>query len=258
MSRPPTLSVSIVSHRQAALAANLLKDLERCHAVPLEVILTLNVPETLPFDPADLSFPVKIVHNAQRKGFGANHNAAFEAARGDYFCVLNPDIRIPRDPYPGLVQHLSGEDVGIVAPAVVNPAGALEDSARRFPTMWTLIRKACAGGTQVDYPVADAVMEPDWVAGMFLLFRSSVFRRMKGFDEGYFLYYEDVDLCLRLRAADYRVLWVPDVPVVHDARRESRRNLRYLSWHVRSVLRYLLVTRRCERAYLASQRESAR
>ena len=237
---------------------NLLRDLERCCSVPLEVILTLNVPETLPFDPGVFSFPVKVVHNAVLKGFGANHNAAFREARGEYFCVLNPDIRITEDPYPGLFEHLSGEDIGVVAPAVVNPAGALEDSARRFPTVWTLIRKACAGGTQIDYPVADAGMEPDWVAGMFLLFRSSVFRRMKGFDEGYFLYYEDVDLCMRLRAAGYRVLRVPDVPVVHDARRESRRNLRYLSWHVRSVVRYLLITRYRGRAYLASQRASAR
>jgi len=224
-----------------------MRDLERCTAVPLEVVLTVNVPEALPFDPRSFSYAVTVIENPAPKGFGANHNAAFRAARGDYFCVVNPDIRLQGDPFPGLLRHLADPRVGVVGPGVRNLAGDLEDSARRFPTLTTLVRKAFAKGTQIDYPLHDAPFEPDWLAGMFLLFRSATFREMGGFDEGYFLYYEDVDLCLRLRAAGYRAVWVPDVPVVHDARRESRRNLRYFSWHLRSILRYLLVSRRRSR-----------
>lgn len=244
MSRLPTLTVSIVSHGQAALAEHVMRDLERCTAVPLEVILTLNVPERLPFDPHGFSYPVTVLDNPMPKGFGANHNAAFRVARGEYFCVMNPDIRLDRDPYPGLVSQLTDAGVGVVGPAVTNPAGQMEDSARRFPTLWTLVRKAFVKGTHLDYALDRLPVEPDWLAGMFMLFRAATFREVGGFDEHYFLYYEDVDLCMRLRAAGYRVVWAPDVPVVHDARRASRRNVRYFSWHLRSVLRYLLVSRR--------------
>ena len=244
MSGLPTLTVSIVSHRQGALAAHVMHDLERCIAVPLEVILTINVPEALPFDPGDFGYPVKVIGNASPKGFGANHNAAFRAARGEYFCVMNPDIRLGADPFPGLLRELAKRKVGVAAPAVKSPAGTLEDSARRFPTVWTLANKAFSRGVQVDYPSPAGAFDPDWLAGMCLVFRTATFRELRGFDEGFFLYYEDVDLCMRLRAAGYTARWLPQVAVVHDARRESRRNLRYLAWHVKSVLRYLAVSRR--------------
>lgn len=244
MSGLPTLTVSIVSHGQAALAAHVMRDLERCTTVPLEVLLTLNVPESLPFDARDFGYSVKVIRNAAPKGFGANHNAAFRAARGGYFCVMNPDIRLGADPFPGLLRELAKPEVGVAAPAVKSPAGTLEDSARRFPTVCTLAKKALSRGVQVDYASADGAFDPDWLAGMCLVFRSDTFRELRGFDEGFFLYYEDVDLCMRLRAAGYTARWVPEVAVVHDARRESRRNLRYLWWHVKSVLRYLTVSRR--------------
>jgi N-acetylglucosaminyl-diphospho-decaprenol L-rhamnosyltransferase len=66
-----------------------------------------------------------------------------------------------------------------------------------------------------------------------------VFRELRGFDERYFLYYEDVDLCRRLRKRGYEVVLVPSASAVHDARRESHRNLRHLSWHLASIARFL-------------------
>lgn len=239
MSRLPTLTVSIVSHGQAALAGQVMRDLERCTAVPLEVVLTINVPEMLPFDPCGFPYPVTVLENQAPKGFGANHNAAFRAARGGYFCVMNPDIRLTGDPYPGLISQLSDARVGVAGPAVKNPAGQMEDSARRFPTLWTLVRKAFLKGTHIDYALDRSPIQPDWLAGMFMLFRAETFREVGGFDEGYFLYYEDVDLCWRLSRRGYHVVVDPAVTVVHEARRTSRRNVRYMQWHARSMSRFL-------------------
>jgi GT2 family glycosyltransferase len=73
---------------------------------------------------------------------------------------------------------------------------------------------------------------------MFMLFRSAVFAELQGFDERYYLYYEDVDLCRRLRGRGYDVRLVPSVSATHDARRESRRSLRHLRWHIASMLCY--------------------
>ncbi len=108
-------------------------------------------------------------------------------------------------------------------------------------TPWFLLRKSVGLVRGLDYEMSDATLSPDWVAGMFMLFRRNVYAEVGGFDERYFLYYEDVDLCRRLRRHRYDVRLLPEVSVVHDARRESRHSLRHLGWHLSSMLRYFLI-----------------
>ncbi len=239
MPQQPEISISIVSHRQGPLVKHLLSDLREHCATPLEVLLTVNVEETLPFDAAEFGFPVKIITNASAKGFAANHNAAFTHAGGEHFCVLNPDIRLERDPFPALFAQLADPKVGVVGPLILNPSGEIEDSARRFPTLFTILKKALLRRHGLDYEIMGASLFPDWIAGMFMVFRAGVFKELGGFDERYFLYYEDVDLCMRLRHAGYEVVLLPQVSAIHDARRRSHRNLRYLLIHATSLLRYL-------------------
>jgi hypothetical protein len=85
-----------------------------------------------------------------------------------------------------------------------------------------------------------SVFYPEWVAGMFMMFRNSAYKKLNGFDEHFFLYYEDVDICVRAWKVGLKVLACPSVSVVHDARRESRRNIRYLWWHLTSMIRYFV------------------
>lgn len=238
MNQPPVISISIVSHQQGELVAALLSDIAAYCTLPLEIMLTVNVPETLPFDAGSYPFPVKVINNTTRKGFGANHNAAFASSRSDYFCVLNPDIRFERDPFPALLAGLSDPLAGVIAPLVVGPDGRIEDSIRCFPAPLGIVRKVFSGKRAADYVIGHTDIRPDWVAGMFMLWRTDVFRRLEGFDEDFFLYYEDVDICARLQREGFRVLAVPDVSVTHYARRSSHRNMRYLRWHLTSMLRY--------------------
>jgi len=236
MNQKPAVSISIVSHGQGELVAALLSDISAHCTLPLEIILTLNIPETLTIDTGGCHFPVKIIRNTAQKGFGANHNAAFGHAAAAYFCVLNPDIRIARDPFPQLIELLADQSIGVAAPLIVNPAGGIEDSARRFPTPAGILRKLLSGSPGPDYVLGEAPVYPDWVAGMFMMFRVTVFRAVDGFDEGYFLYYEDVDLCWRMGCKGWRAALLPTAQAMHDARRTSHRNLRYLSWHGKSML----------------------
>ena len=227
----------MVSHAQGRLVRNLLEDLGGCNAVAFRVILTVNVPEELPFDAAAFPFPVRVRRNAAPRGFGANHNAAFAASGESYFCVLNPDIRLPQDPFPALLSRLQNPAIAAAAPLIRNPAGEIEDHARPFPTLPLLLKKLIE--TKNPAPPVGAPCQPDWIAGMFMLLRRDAFAAVGGFDEGYFMYYEDVDLCARLRAAGLRVEVDPAAGAVHDARRASRRSPRHMLWHASSIARFL-------------------
>lgn len=240
-SRPNNgVTLSVVSHGHGALLGLLVGDIARHCGARVRLVLTLNVPERLPFDPNAMAFPVEIIANAEPKGFGANHNAAFAASPTPAFCILNPDIRLDCDPFPQLLEALAAPGVGLVAPRILSPAGTIEDSARRYPTLPRILKRALGSAPRIDYDMTGSRFSSEWVAGMFMLVRREAFAAVDGFDERYFLYYEDVDLCRRLHRAGYDVVCVPEASAIHEARRASRRNLKHMRWHLTSMARFLL------------------
>ncbi|MGV8803651.1 MAG: glycosyltransferase family 2 protein [Polaromonas sp.] len=253
------LSLSIVSHGQCELVNALLGDLQKqCNLAEIEVLLTLNIPEDLPPLLANPGLRVKLIRNPAPLGFGANHNRAFAQAEGDFFGVLNPDVRLHSPVFDVLMDSLKNPALGVVAPLVVNRQGLIEDSARRFPTPLKILCKAagsCRGG---DYVVDAEPVYPDWLGGMFMLFRREVYRDMGGFDERYFLYYEDVDLCARIWLKGLSVALIPQVRVMHDARRTSHKSASYLKMHIRSMLRFFLSPTFCRVMYLRMRRADRR
>lgn len=232
--------ISVVSHGQSVLANQLLGDLAR-GTRPDRLILTTNSPDPTPLETQGL--PALHIANARPLGFGANHNQALLNATETFFCISNPDIRLPQDPFPALIEAMKDPTVGLVAPLVFNPSGSPEDSARRFPTPGSLLRKAF-GGNDGRYRIAASTgaspVPVDWTAGMFLFFRASAFRNVGGFDDKFHLYYEDVDICARLWSAGWKVVVTPGASVVHAAQRASRRKPRYMAWHASSMARYFL------------------
>jgi GT2 family glycosyltransferase len=232
------ITVSVVSHGQGRLVAALLEDVALYPNVSA-VILTQNIPEEDIPCPEQLRSRLRVIRNNYPLGFGANHNQAFGFCKTRFFAVLNPDIRLTEDPFPQLVLALEMSRGGVIAPSVRNPEGSLEDSARHFPTPLSLLRKLIGlGDGRVEIDDA-APQDVDWTAGMFLLFPASAFGELGGFDEDFFLYYEDVDICARLWKCGRRVILHPGVTVIHAAQRTSRRNLRYMKWHLASMVRYL-------------------
>ena len=236
---PVNISISIVSHLQINLVAKLLEDIdEHCRELNFELILTLNLDEKLPFALNNFSYPIKLVRNATPMGFGANHNQAFAHAEGKYFCVMNPDIRFASNPFNILLKCLENSLVGVTAPLVLGENGEIEDSARRFPSPLKIMYKAFGKGKEPDYAIKAAPVCPDWVGGMFMLFPRTIFERLHGFDERYFLYYEDVDICGRLRLLGHDVVICPQAKVTHHAQRSSHRSFKYLRWHLKSLMRF--------------------
>lgn len=230
------LTVSITSHGHGEMVSRLVGELLGCPEVE-RVVVTQNIAEGGELPPLE---KIILIKNPKPTGYGANQNAALENFPSPFFCVLNPDICLKENPFPELIACFSNHKVALVAPKIITPEGRVEDSARKFPTVRSLVSKA-AGGSNGTYSELNS--SPDWVGGMFMIFRSDVFREIGGFDEKFFLYYEDVDICWRLRQKGYEIKFVPSVEVIHDARRESRKNWRFARWHLASMARYLIKAR---------------
>lgn len=231
-----SITISIVSHNQDYLLRLILNDLAH-HAREANVIITHNLPQqTLFLTPEGLD--TRQIVNPRPKGFGSNHNAAFEQADTPFFCVANPDLRLTDNPFPALLDCMNDPQIGLVAPMAVNALGVYDGNARRFPTPSGLLRKLICGDDARYEITSGSPIPVDWAAGMFMLFRSEAFEAIGGFDEGFHLYYEDVDICTRLWNAGWKVMLHPGVQVVHDAQRTSHRNFRYMRWHIASMARY--------------------
>ena len=233
----PGVTISVVSHGHGKQVMQLLG---KIHALCLlhvgHVVLTLNVPEATllaQLNARQWAFELTLLQNLKPKGFGANHNAAFAHHGLVYFCVVNPDIDFDLDPFVELIRPLADPLAGCSFPVQVDEAGHLQDYARNVPSPAALLERYSPLGAKIQ---AQTLPGPDWVNGAFMLFRTEVFRQLGGFDTRYFMYCEDVDICLRLQLAGYRLLHSA-VQVTHAAHRSSRVNPRHLVWHVASLLR---------------------
>jgi N-acetylglucosaminyl-diphospho-decaprenol L-rhamnosyltransferase len=178
---------------------------------------------------------VLVVDRARNGGFAAGVNAGARAARGERFAVLNPDIDFARsDAISQLERHLERRSIGAVAPALHLPDGPLQDSARHVPSPLDLCRRRFL--TQVPDAVrSDEPVTVDWVVAACLLIKREAFDVVGGFDERYFLYFEDVDFGVRMRRAGYRILYDPTVRALHDHGAASHASLG--SWATREHMR---------------------
>jgi GT2 family glycosyltransferase len=223
-------TLSVISHEQHSLVDAVLSDLAGIEMPELaRIVLTQNLPERPPATGTGHLPPIDLIRNRAPKGFGTNHNAAFRSyCDTEFFAIANPDIAMTHNPFPALLSALRG-GAGVAAPAVLEPDGQLADTARRLITPLELIRRRL--------PLYSPPEVPLWFAGMFLVFRSDAFDAIGGFDEGYFMYCEDFDICARMRLAGWPVQYARQVQVVHAAQQLSHRSLRHFRWHLSSLMR---------------------
>lgn len=231
-SSPAPVTVSIVSHGQQALILPLLEQLDRlCKASIAKVVLTVNIPEPNLLAGNRYSFPIEQIDNATARGFGTNHNAAFLRCTTPWFLVLNPDIRIDRDVLSELVAVAHPDD-GVMTPRIMEPGKSAPEPHRGMLTPCDVLLRHRTGYRPPEHPA--------WIPGMFMLFRAKVFQNIGGFDNRFFMYGEDFDICARLRLAGWQMHVAEHLKVLHDAQRASRRNWRHLRWHFSSLLKVWL------------------
>jgi len=233
------LTLSIVSHGQGALARNLLSDIQAL-GIGANIVLTLNIPEDEKFLDTFRNLPIEVIRNTRCKGFGSNHNVALNRCTTPFFAVLNPDVRLEKDPFPE-ISTVSERfpNAAIFAPKVLDPTGAPEDSVRTNLSPWSLVRRRLFGDRRpiLDSAISSKNGEFRWFAGMFLVLRAETMRALGGFDERFFMYCEDYDLCARAFLSGHQLAFVAGATVVHAAQRESHKSIVALARHIGSLLK---------------------
>ena len=236
----PLITISVVSHHQTDLVIQMLKSLEKHFGdEDFEIILTENLSTSQAISPEDFpAFKLHTIVNSRPQGFAANHNQAAKFARGEYFCLLNPDVVFVEDIYPSLIKDLEDDWGEIVAPLVLNSTGEIQDSFRDLPSPLDILRRRLKTWHPPEIPLEEDKIYPDWIAAICLIMRHETYQYLGGLDEKFYLYFEDVDFGCRARLMGKRLLVDTGCRIVHDAKRESHRTPHYFLQHLRAAFRF--------------------
>jgi GT2 family glycosyltransferase len=222
----PHLSVVIVNYCQWRNTARLVRQLRRSEAIRGGAAEVVVVDNRSPRHPASRYLRklrgVSLYRSSRNRGFAAAVNHGATIGRGDWVLLLNPDVTVADgflDDVIDAARRLTGADAraGVVGFRLRNRDGTRQASSGPFPTLLNTLggllrpraRRKCR------HRPPDARAEVPWVTGGCLLVRRECLRQLVGLDEGFFLYYEDVDFCRRARAGGWSVWYEPEVAVTH-------------------------------------------
>jgi len=231
------ISVCIVSWNVAADLRACLQALENQRGeVGFEIIVVDNASTDGSPDLVAREFPgAHLIRSQRNLGFARACNVAVHSAHGRYLLLLNPDCLLPPDALVKLMQFADEHpDAGLVGPKLVNADGSVQHSARRLPNIKaailrnTFLGRLFPGSTAVDDYLMrqwdrESVREVDWLSGACLVVRRGALDEVGLLDERFFWGSEDVDLAIRMKNADWRVLYTPEPQVMHAVGRSTDR-----------------------------------
>ncbi|MFA4999867.1 MAG: glycosyltransferase family 2 protein [Patescibacteria group bacterium] len=259
------LSIIIVNYKSRAKLLNCLESIigAGLSFLNYEIIVVDNDSgddlEDLPVRYPNLR-PIK---SAKNSGMGGGNNLGIKNSRGEFILILNPDTVIKDRAINTLLNYLKNNPaVGIVGPKLIYPDGSLQASCARWPVfLMPFLRRTFLGDyfknirdrfTMNDFD-HNSIREVDWLMGSCLLFRRRLMQSTGDlfeplFDERYFMYFEDIDLCRQVWAKGFSVVYNPDAVVIHDHKRQSADHpwyfavfLSHLAWqHIASWLKYFM------------------
>lgn len=200
---------------------------------------------------ASSSFAYRYLVLEENRGFGAGHNRVLLDSYSDYHLVLNPDVELAPDALrEGLALLRREPGIAALGPQARAADGSREYLCKRHPTPAVLLLRGFAprwlrrrAQARIDHYElrdlcsGDAVVDVPLLSGCFLLLRGRAARRVRGFDDSYFMYFEDFDLSRRLRAQG-RLVYAPQVRIVHHGGYAAAKGWRHVRWFLRSALRF--------------------
>lgn len=226
----PLISVVIVSYKVKNFTVRCLDSLYKTEGIPVpEIIVVDNDSKDGTVECLREDFPqVNVIRNEENAGFGRACNQGMKISGGKYVLFLNPDTLVEKDTLKILSDFLEeNEKAGMVGPKILNPDGSLQLACRRsFPTPSSALSRFLGlsrlfpkskkwGRYNLTYLDENQTMEIDAVSGSCMMIRKEVLEKTGGFDEDFFMYGEDLDLCYRIKALGQKVFYCPRTKIVH-------------------------------------------
>jgi hypothetical protein len=194
---------------------------------------------------------IRYVFNNANLGFGAAHNIAFKSAfqlESDYHLLLNPDVYFNPEILKELIKKANSDaSIGLLMPKVVYPNGNTQHLCKLIPSPKDLIlrrfipfkgvKKRLENRYELRFFSYNIEAEIPVLSGCFMMIRTSVLKSVNGFDERFFMYLEDVDLCRRIGKLS-RIVYYPKVAIVHNYEKGSYKNKKLLVYHIKSAMKY--------------------
>lgn len=250
-------SIVIVNYHAGALLQRCLETIYAQQTrFTFEVIIADNESRPAEAEALRTAFPqARLITNSENLGFAAGNNQGFALARGRYYLLVNPDVEVLPGAFEGIIGFMESNPACAVAGALLkNPEGGRDPSARRFISPWRnfLMLTGIAARLNryrwfrdVDYSwfAHDRPLQVDWVPGTFTCYRRGIVDQLQGFDERFFLYYEETDFCLRAQRRGLQVWFTPAATVLHvgGGCSQTRSGQEALEKASSQVLRYRLM-----------------
>lgn len=248
------LSVTIVSYNNKKDIIRCLESIflfEKGDGLSFQIFIVNNSQSEFCGD-LEEKFPVKVLNLSENNGFGGGHNSVLPFLDSRYHVVLNPDILFQEPILKRLVKYLDdNSEIGALAPLIVDANGNVQEVYRKELTVLDLFCRyvpfpICAfsvckkrnflhtmGNVDKRFP-----FECEFIQGSFLVIPTALFKKLNGFDERFFMYAEDADLCKRIRLAGKKIECLPTCKVIHKWEKASHRSFKLCRIHFTSLVKY--------------------
>ena len=218
---------------------NLLNSIEKASVnITKEIIIVDNASDDGSVEFLKEKFPsIKLIENKKNAGFGKANNQALKIASGRFLLLINPDAVVSEDTFDKMISFFEDNtSAGLAGCKILNPDGTLQLACRRsFPGPWTSFCKVTGLSSlfpnsklfaryNLTYLDIDKTYEVDAISGSFMMMRKEVYDKVGGFDETFFMYGEDLDLCYRIQKAGYKVFYVHTTQIIHYKGESTRRS----------------------------------
>lgn len=188
---------------------------------------------------------ITYIFTGKNLGFGKAQNLVISKLTSAFHLILNPDVTFNPQVLPNLIQELKKqEEVAVISPKIVYPGGSMQYYCRKYPSFSELIYRRLRlfkrKTQEREYRNLDLTQPffPESMHGCFMLFKTQDFIKIKGFDERYFLYMEDIDICKKIDVMNKKKMYYPNETIMHLHQRGSAQNIKLLFYHLLSARKY--------------------
>lgn len=223
------ISIIILTYNSSRYIDSLLSGILEKYKKPLkekemEIIIADNASQDQTLQIAKKYKDVKVLENGENVGFASGNNIAAKHAKGEFIIFMNPDVELKHGDLFDLIKEFEQEKVGIVGGKIENYSGKRELSCGRTYTAFNILLLALGLEEKMGVRFApNKQREVDFVSGAFFLIRRNLFEKLHGFDQNYFMYIEDADLCYRVKKVGYKVVFSPATTIWHMGQGSSNR-----------------------------------